>query len=146
MAITKALSTEDRDLNTTSLVASRNRTYSDIDLTMSLKLGGDVYKKNDAAAVKQSVKNLLLTSQNEKPFEPQFGAGLYGMLFELASDYSDMDISETITNAIEYWEPRASVIAVDVTSEDNDLYVYVEFQVVNTGETVTLTTSLSRLR
>lgn len=146
MAITRALAAEDANLNSTSLVTSRSTSYSDIDLTLGLKPGGDVYKKLDAAAVKQSVKNLLLTGKFEKPFNPHFGGGLYGMLFELANEDTADEVRENIIEALEIWEPRAKIVTIDVTSEDNDLNVYVEFRVVNTNETVTYTTSLSRLR
>jgi hypothetical protein len=58
--VTRAFAVEDGNLNTTSLVTSRNRLYKDIDLTFAKKPSGEIYKKTDAAAVKQAVKNLII--------------------------------------------------------------------------------------
>ena len=60
MATTRVLSKEDGNLNTSTLITSRSRLYSDIDLTFTAKPNGEIYKKRDAAAVKQAVKNLLV--------------------------------------------------------------------------------------
>ena len=51
MAATRAFSIEDGNLNTRSIITSRNRVYSDIDLTFTKRPDGDVYRKTDAAAV-----------------------------------------------------------------------------------------------
>ena len=64
----RVFSQEDGNLNTRSIITSRNASYSDIDLTFENKPGAssinrtDVYKKTDAAAVKQAVKNVLMTN------------------------------------------------------------------------------------
>ena len=65
---TKILSREDGNLSGSTLVGSRSQEYGDIDLTFNNKPSGDIFKKSAAAAVKQAVKNLLLTNFNEKPF------------------------------------------------------------------------------
>ena len=61
MAIRKVLSSEDGDLQKSTLISSRTVDYLDIDLTFNKRPSGDIYKKRDAAAVKQSIKNLLLS-------------------------------------------------------------------------------------
>jgi len=67
----KILSTEDKDLQNSALTTSRSRVYSDIDLSFAVNTStGDIFKKKDAAAVKQSVKNILQTNRFEKPFKP----------------------------------------------------------------------------
>ena len=52
----RAFAIEDGNLSTGSLNASRERNYSDIDLTFSANPTGDVYKKTDAAAVSSLLK------------------------------------------------------------------------------------------
>ena len=50
---------------------------------MSVKLNSTLYGyKNANNAVKQAVKNLILTNHYEKPFHPEIGSNLRGMLFE----------------------------------------------------------------
>ena len=148
MAIRKVLSTEDGNLQKTSLISSRSVDYLDIDLTFNKRPVGDVYKKKDAAAVKQAVKNLLLTDFYEKPFQPFFGANLRGMLFELADEETEEEVRENIVNAIQFYEPRVIIedISVNILPDQNDMRVSVVFKIISTQEIVTFTTNLSRLR
>jgi len=146
--VTRAFSTEDGNLNARSIITTRNKLFSDIDLTFAKRPSGDVYKKTDAAAVKQAVKNLLLTNLNEKPFQPSFGGNLGGLLFELVDTNSQYEIENVIKDAIKRYEPRALVISVvaNVQPDANNISVTVEFQVVNTQEVVIFQTTLTRLR
>jgi phage baseplate assembly protein W len=148
MAIRRVLSTEDGNLQKSTLISSRTVDYLDIDLTFAKRPSGDIYKKKDAAAVKQSVKNLLLTDFYEKPFQPFFGANLRAMLFELADEDTEDEVEENIRNAINKYEPRAEIltISVNVLPDQNDMRVSVYFKIISTQETVTFTTNLSRLR
>ena len=148
MAIRRVLSTEDGNLQKSTLISSRAVDYLDIDLTFAKRPSGDIYKKKDAAAVKQSIKNLLLTDFYEKPFQPFFGANLRAMLFELADDDTEDEVEENIRTAINKYEPRAEIltISVNVLPDQNDMRVSVYFKIISTQETVTFTTNLSRLR
>jgi len=148
MAIRRVLSTEDGNLQKSTLISSRAVDYLDIDLTFAKRPSGDIYKKKDAAAVKQSIKNLLLTDFYEKPFQPFFGANLRAMLFELADEDTEDEVEENIINAINKYEPRAEIltISVNVLPDQNDMRVSVYFKIISTQETVTFTTNLSRLR
>lgn len=78
-------------------------------------LGGDIFKKTNAAAVKQSVKNLILTNNFEKPFEPFFGADLQNYLFELGEPETFSQIKDNIESAIKNYEPRAEIIKLEVS-------------------------------
>ena len=142
------LSTEDANLGVSTLIGTRTRLYKDIDLTFANKPSGEIFKKEDAAAVKQAVKNLMLTNYFEKPFQPRFGGNLREMLFDLADDDAEEDIEDRIKNAIGVFEPRARALNVTAvaTPERNSIRVTVEFRVINTQETVTVTTVLARLR
>ena len=142
------LSTEDGNLGVSTLIGTRTKLYKDIDLTFANKTSGEIFKKEDAAAVKQAVKNLMLTNYFEKPFQPLFGGNLREMLFDLADDDAEEDIEDRIKNAINVFEPRAQALNVTAvaTPDRNAIRVTVEFRVINTQETVTVTTVLARLR
>ena len=142
------LSTEDGNLEVSTLIGTRTKLYKDIDLTFANKTSGEIFKKEDAAAVKQAVKNLMLTNYFEKPFQPLFGGNLREMLFDLADDDAEEDIEERVKNAIGVFEPRAQALNVIATAtpDRNSIRVTVEFRVINTQETVTVTTVLARLR
>lgn len=144
----KAFSIEDGNLTKVPLTSSVTRLYKDIDLTFAKKSSGDIFKKTDAAAVKQSVKNILMTNPTEKPFDPYFGGGLNEFLFELSEEFSELDIQEQVAQAIENYEPRARVKAVNVSlnPDFNSMTVNVEFTVITTLENVVLEVDLVRLR
>lgn len=146
--MSRVFSIEDGNLQSRSLVTSRNKLYSDIDLTFAKKPNGDVYKKTDAAAVKQSIKNLLLTNLGEKPFNPYFGGGLSDLLFELADNDLDILLEDQITTAIENWEPRAKLLSIEpnIQPDNNTARVKIVFQIISTSEEVVFETTVARLR
>jgi len=142
------LAAEDVRLGSSSIIGSRTKIYKDIDLTFAVKPSGEIFKKTDAAAVKQAVKNLMLTNHFEKPFQPKFGANLRDLLFELADDEAEEDIEERCLNAINVFEPRAQALNVTAIAnpDRNSIQVVLEFRVINTEELVKFTSTLARLR
>lgn len=147
----KIQSTEDTALNSVALVTNRKRVYSDIDLTFARNTANDddIFKKKDAAAVKQAVKNLILTNEAEKPFRPRFGANLAGMLFELVNDEDvEEDIRERIYDVIEQYEPRATVedLEVFLNEDQNRLNVKLKFRILNIDVIDTLEITVTRFR
>ena len=144
----KAFSIEDGNLSNVPLISSVTKTYKDIDLSFTNRPSGDVYKKTDAAAVKQAIKNLLLTNKGEKPFQPYYGGNLNDFLFALSSEFDELDIKETVVNAITNYEPRALVrqVNVDVSPDFNSVNITVVFQVVSTNEVERVDVTLTRLR
>ena len=146
--VTRAFAVEDGNLNTASLTTTRTKLYKDIDLTFAKKPSGEIYKKTDAAAVKQAVKNLLLTNKFEKPFQPEFGGDLNNLLFELVDNDTVYEIDGAIREAVRRYEPRAQVrqVATNLQPDANSISVSVTFQIVNTEEVVTLDTTITRLR
>ena len=147
MATTKVLSRQDGNL-TSSILVTRSVAYKDIDLSFTAKPNGELYVKKDIAAVIQAVKNLVQTNHFEKPYNLFFGGNVRALLFELAEEDVEEDVEEQVKEAIRRFEPRAIVKKVKATShpDRNSLDVYIEFQVINTTETVSFTTAVSRLR
>lgn len=146
--MSRSFAVEDKNLNQASIIVSRNKLYRDINLSFTVRANGEVYKTIDAGAVKQAIKNLLLTNHFEKPFLPLYGGNLRDLLFELAHSSISEEITSNITRAIESYEPRAKIvdIRVDNRADYNSIGVTVEFRIVNTEETVIFTTTLVRLR
>ena len=146
--VSRAFSVEDGNPSNKSIVVSTVSSFSDIDLTFEKKPSGDIYKKFEAAAVKQSVKNILLTNETEKPFNPYFGAGLHAFLFELDYDFDEDIVREEIVSSIENYEPRAQVtnIKVSLISASNEVRITVKFKVVGYDQIQTLDLSMARLR
>lgn len=144
----KAFSIEDGNLQSQISVSVQRSQYSDIDLMFTPKPSGDIYKKLDAAAVKQSVKNLLLTNFYEKPFEPNYGGNLNAFLFALDAEFNESEVKRRVFNAIENYEPRARALACDakINGANNSISVSVLVRVVSTNEEVNVNVSLTRVR
>ena len=131
--------------------SSRNtRRYIDLDLFFQRKIpSGDVNKITDVQAVKRSVRNLVLLNPYEKPFHPEIGSGVRGMLFELMTPFLAAQLTKKIEDVINNFEPRARLVSVRSMPDYNrNAYeVSVEFYVVNTPtELVDLTVMLERIR
>ena len=145
----RKLANDDGNLNGLSIISSRNRQYRDIDLTFQAKPGsGDIYVSRDAAAVKQAVRNLIMTNPTEVPFAPTQGAGIRSYLFELADSFTAFEIETAIRNTIKNHERRARIknVRVRVKRDGNAADVTIEFVVVSTQETVILNATIERLR
>jgi|TARA_B100000902_G_scaffold116366_1_gene117148 phage baseplate assembly protein W len=143
----RQLSIEDGNLSS-SILTSRRKSYSDIDLLFERKPSGDIYRKTDADAVKQSVKNIVSTNRYEKPFEIFYGANITGMLFELADAGMGTHVEDQVKSAIQDYEPRAKILRINVFSnpDRNTLQVELLFRVTSTEQEVELQTTVSRLR
>lgn len=148
---TRAFSVEDGNLGNQSTVkATKNREYIDLDLSFAKKGSGDIFKKNSAASVKQALKILLMTNRTEKPFSPFFGANLGTYLFELADTQTVTDIEYAIRQNVKTFEPRVDSqtldIATDLSPDTNTISITLTFNIVNSNEAVEFTTRLNRLR
>jgi len=126
-----------------------SRIYKDLDLNFTANpVTGDVSKKLDVNAVKQSLNILMRTNFYERPFEPEKGANLRGYLFEPMSNILAGVIKNTIKNLIETYEPRAKIESLLVVAnyDDTSYDITLRYFVVGTDKPQTLTANLKRLR
>ena len=108
----------------------------------------DLAVKSDVNAVKQSIKNLLLTDRGERLFQPEVGSNIRHMLFENYTPQTTILLKQYIKETIENFEPRASLIDITVSPDDdnNVVNVAVMVRVVNNQDPVTLDLILERIR
>ena len=108
----------------------------------------DIQKITDVESVKRSVRNLINTNHYEKPFRPEVGSNLRGMLFELISPQMNHAISKEIDLLIANYEPRCRLVEVSSNPQiDRNAYaVTISFYVVNHPEPVVVESFLERLR
>ena len=108
----------------------------------------DIQKITDAESVKRSVRNLINTNHYEKPFHPEIGSNLRGMLFELMSPQMNHLISKQIENLINNYEPRCNLVEVFAQPmfDRNGYSVQISFMVNNHQEPVIVESFLERLR
>lgn len=127
---------------------SRSKGYSDLDLKLTLhKIRKDIVPLRDDQAVKNSIKNLILTNFFERPFQPGIGANLRGLLFEPADAITELALEDNIKRCLKL-EPRADIIFVEVTNiEDRNAYrVTVKFNIKQFDQTAEVEIVLRRLR
>jgi phage baseplate assembly protein W len=94
-------------------LTTKNRVFSDLDMMFKAHpISGDIVKKYDENAVKQSIKNLVLTRPYESPFHPEISCQANNLLFELASPITAEIIKTTIIQVISKFEPRVSIFEV----------------------------------
>ena len=126
------------------------RQYTDLDLFFGRKsVSKDINKVTDVQAVKRSIRNLVLTNHYEKPFHPEIGSGVRGILFEPMTPLTAHILTRKIEDVIVNFEPRARLISVRALPnlDRNEYECTIEFFVVNAPtELVDLTVFLERLR
>jgi len=126
-----------------------SRLYKDLDLSFTKNpVTGDVSKKIDVNAVKQSLNILMQTNFYERPFAPEKGANLRGYLFEPMSNLVANVLQSTIRNMIASYEPRVRIETIFVRPNfDMDTYeIELRFFVIGISSPQTLVAQLKRLR
>lgn len=126
-----------------------SRLYKDLDLSFTRNpVTGDVSKKIDVNAVKQSLNILMQTNFYERPFAPEKGANLRGYLFEPMSNLVANVLQSTVRNMIASYEPRIRIETIFVRPNfDMDSYeIELRFFVVGISSPQTLVAQLKRLR
>lgn len=110
-----------------------SRTFKDISLNFSMNpVTKDVVVLKNEEAIKQSVKNLVLTKLGERLFSPNIGTSTVGYLFELNSTFSADTLIEEIENVLSIYEPRIilSNITVNIEDDANEFNVIIEYLIV----------------
>jgi phage baseplate assembly protein W len=130
-------------------MARNTRLFSDLDFNfIANPVTGDVSRKFDENAIKQSVKNLILTNNYERLFHPEIGSQVTGLLFEPFSPLLQNTIQRAITYTINNFEPRVELLNVDVqlNEERGTVYVQITFRIVNTENPLAVDFTLRRTR
>lgn len=125
------------------------RQFSDLDLNfLPHPSTGDIVRSFDEDSINKNLKYLILTKNYERPFHPEKGCQVNNLLFENADFMTSQMIKRTIENAIQNFEPRVSLISVDVADNmnENDIRIDITYQIINTLQPVTFTTTLKRTR
>lgn len=113
-------------------------------------LSGDIAVIRNENSVKQSVRNLVLTTVGERLFSPTVGGNIYAMMFEPFTGFTADDIKKDILNTLKQNEPRisSSDIAVQVLPnvDQNQFTVNITFFIMNMTDQVSVSLILQRVR
>jgi phage baseplate assembly protein W len=84
--------------------------FKDIPLSFTAHpVTGNVKALVNRDAVKQSVKNIVLTNFYERPYSPNLGGNILSQLFENMDPITEYNIAKNIRQALDNYEPRAII-------------------------------------
>jgi phage baseplate assembly protein W len=123
--------------------------FADLDLNFAQNpVSRDVNVLQDEAAIKRSLRNLILTNTYERPFRPDIKGNVTAHLFENFTEITEIRLEKGIRDAITSFEPRVVLQDVVINSEPdlNRFSVSIAFQIRNTQKTAEVQFYLERLR
>lgn len=84
-------------------------------------------------SVHQAILIILGTARGERVMRPEFGCGIYDLVFEMRTASTAGRISQAVQEALLTFEPRIDVVDVDVTPQLDDegekLLIRVDYRV-----------------
>ena len=95
-------------------------------------LSNDLIALKNESAIARSVRNLVLTGQGERPFQPVLGTGVSRLLFENMDKLTASAIRSEIRTTIENYEPRVEIneIIVEADFERNAFDVTLQYFII----------------
>ena len=123
-------------------------TFSDFNNSFAVHpVKQDLSLKTEVNAVKQSVKNLILTDRGERLMQPTIGSKIRSLLFENFTPQTAELIKQYTRETIENHEPRATLIDVTVSPDpdNNNLNVTITFGIINIDEPQRLNLEIERI-
>jgi phage baseplate assembly protein W len=132
-----------------TVFTSVSREYRDLDLNFILHpVRKDINKVTGEMAVITAVKNLVLTSHYERPFQPDLGCNVRNLLFENLDVVTAAALEREILQTIQNYEPRVRVESIRVvpSADINAFSVSMQFTIINRTEPVSIRFNLERLR
>jgi phage baseplate assembly protein W len=125
----------------------RTDVYSDIDMSMGLTIRSDIAKVFDVNAIKQSVKNIVMT--RDRLFHPESGPRISNALFDMDNPFNRALIKDEIILALKKNEKRVTNVDVDFgvsRIDSNELECNITFSIVNTIGRYEVSVVLQRVR
>ena len=99
-------------------------------------INGQIVMASDEASIRQSIWMILGTSPGERVMRPDFGCGLYDLVFAVNNPATTGQIVRMVREALIEWEPRIDVLDVFVTPDEaqpNLLLIEINYQVRTTN-------------
>ena len=95
-------------------------------------LSNDLIALKNESAIARSVRNLVLTGQGERPFQPVLGTGVSRLLFENMDKLTASAIRSELRTTIENYEPRVEIneILVEPDFEGNAMHVTLQYFII----------------
>ena len=88
------------------------------------------------ADIDRSIQLILTTAPGERPMRPEFGCGIYALIFAPVDAATGGLIAGAVRAALERWEPRIAVDVVEVSADDvvsGLLYIDIGYTILSTN-------------
>lgn len=91
-------------------------------------------------SVRQSIWIILGTSQGERLMRPDFGCGIYDLVFQVNSASTSGKVAEAVREALLVQEPRIDVLNVQVEPQGDGatMLIHIQYQVRATNNVFNL--------
>ena len=84
---------------------------------------------SDTDELNQAIRLILGTAPGERAMRPEFGCGIYDLLFDGADTETSERIAYEVRVALTRWEPRIEILGIDVAPDpDNQAVVYIDIR------------------
>ncbi len=130
-------------------VTARKVGFRDLDLSLIVNpRTKDIRPLKDDVAIKNAVKNLLVTNFYERPFGHSKGANLRGLLFEPADNITIIELKQGIQDVIRNHEPRVEIrnIFIKDLSDRNAYNIILSYRIKEFDSLQEVEIVLRRLR
>jgi len=122
-----------------------------VDISLSFEpnpLTGDLSTITNERAINNSIKNLILISPNEVPFNRNVGSTVAYLMFDMCDEPTAGLIRDEIQRTISYNEPRVTTeeIFVKAEPESNQFVVTVKYKIIGYDQIFTTTQILTPTR
>ena len=127
-----------------------SKPFKDISATFQTNpLNNDLIGLKNENAISRSIRNLILTTPGEKPFQPDVGSEVYASLFENLDQVTGSDIKQQIENTIIKYEPRVNLtnVVVKPNIDNNSFDVSIHYSIIGivaSAQQITFALELSR--
>ena len=103
---------------------------------------GEIEHAEAEESIRQSIRIILGTAKGERVMRPDFGCGIYDLIFEMTTASTAGKISQAVREALLEFEPRIDVIDIQVTPKSDEegekILIGIDYQVRATNNAFNL--------
>lgn len=102
--------------------------------------------KTNRDLIRDSVLSIILTRLGQRFMVPDYGCGIYDLIFEPNDTVATRLFELKIKAALNTWEPRVQVRNVSVRLYEHNVEITLVLRIIRLNETMTLPISVDRSR
>ena len=113
----------------------------EVDGQPRLETDGSLKLSKYEESVRESIWIVLGTSKGERVMRPNFGCGIYDLIFEVNSASTAGRVAQEVKDALLYFEPRVDVLDVQVQPDGKNnevILISIDYQVRATNNVFNL--------